>query len=113
MPGKGSTCTCLGVAAAKVPVKRYNLLVPAIYPTIEPSYDKPFNMHTEKALKKLMEYLERNEHRIPKVGGSLLGCVLCQFAVGSTPLCALSRAQPPLFALKSYTGISPPGQKIV
>lgn len=61
-------CNCFGVAAAaKVPVKRYNLLVPAIYPTIEPSYEKPFNLHTEKALKKLVEYLEKNEHRVPKV----------------------------------------------
>ena len=62
-------CSCLGpTAAAKVPVKRYNLLVPAIFPVTEPNWTKPLGIATEKNIKRLSEYLERNEHRIPKVG---------------------------------------------
>lgn len=61
-------CNCFGVAtAAKVPVKRYNLLVPAIFPVTEPNPAKPLGIGTEKNIKRLSDYLERNEHRIPKV----------------------------------------------
>ena len=61
-------CNCLNVAtAAKVPVKRYNLLVPALFPVAEPSATKPLGIGVEKNIKKVGEYLERNEHRIPKV----------------------------------------------
>ena len=61
-------CNCFGVAtAAKVPVKRYKLLVPAIFPAIEPNPSRPIGIATEKNIKRLAEYLERNEHRIPKV----------------------------------------------
>ena len=66
-------CNCFGVAtAAKVPVKRYNLLVPAIFPVTEPSVTKPLGIATGKNIKKLSEYLERNEHRIPKVNCLLI-----------------------------------------
>ncbi|KAL4536689.1 hypothetical protein Ndes2437B_g06092 [Nannochloris sp. 'desiccata'] len=65
-------CSCLGpTAAAKVPVKRYNLLVPAIFPVTEPNWTKPLGISTEKNIKRLSEYLERNEHRIPKVSRRL------------------------------------------
>jgi hypothetical protein len=61
-------CNCLGMAsAAKVPVKRYNLLVPDIFPVVEPSFQKPLSPSIERKIKKLGEYLERNEHRAPKV----------------------------------------------
>lgn len=61
-------CNCFGVAtAAKVPVKRYNLLVPAIFPVTEPKPDKPLSVGIEKNIGRLSDYLERNEHRIPKV----------------------------------------------
>lgn len=61
-------CNCMGVAtAAKVPVKRYNLLVPDIYPVVEPDVHKPLSSSVERKIKKLSEYLERNEHRAPKV----------------------------------------------
>lgn len=63
------SCNCLGVAtAARVPVKRYNLLVPDIYPVVEPPFDRPLGVPIERKFKKLGEYLERNEHRAPKVG---------------------------------------------
>lgn len=61
-------CNCFGVAtAAKVPVKRYNLLVPDIFPVVEPDFRKPLSSSIERKIKKLSEYLERNEHRAPKV----------------------------------------------
>ncbi len=63
-------CNCFGVAtAAKVPVKRYNLLVPAVFPVSEPSPTKKLPVGVEKNIKRLSDYLERNEHRIPKVCG--------------------------------------------
>jgi len=62
------SCNCFGVAtAARVPVKRYNLLVPAIFPVTEPNAHKPVSIGVEKNIKRLSDYLERNEHRIPKV----------------------------------------------
>ena len=62
------SCNCFGVAtAARVPVKRYNLLVPAIFPVTEPNVHKPVSIGVEKNIKRLSDYLERNEHRIPKV----------------------------------------------
>lgn len=97
-------CNCFGVAAAaKVPVKRYNFLVPAIYPTIEPSYEKPFTLNTEKALKKLVEYLERNEHRVPKVR-----LFFCRILAGLT-YCRCYRHSPNdniLISICYITGIS-------
>jgi len=65
-------CNCFGVAtAAKVPVKRYNLLVPAIFPVTEPNPDRPLSVGVEKNLSRLSEYLGRNEHRIPKASRRL------------------------------------------
>eukprot|EP00887_Chlorella_sp_A99_P006324 scaffold3.g6324.t1 len=65
-------CNCFGVAtAAKVPVKRYNLLVPDIYPVVEPPFDRPLGIAIERKVKKLAEYVERNEHRAPKVSRRL------------------------------------------
>lgn len=70
------TWSCFGAAtAARVPVKRYNLLVPDIFPIVEPDFNKPLSPAVERKVKKLGEYLERNEHRGPKVrrgaGGGL------------------------------------------
>ncbi len=65
-------CNCFGVAtAAKVPVKRYNLLVPAIFPVTEPNPDRPLSVGVEKNISRLSEYLGRNEHRIPKASRRL------------------------------------------
>lgn len=61
-------CNCFGVAAtARVPVKRYNLLVPDVFPVVEPSFGKPLGITVERKIKKLAEYLDKNEHRVPKV----------------------------------------------
>ena len=63
-------CNCFGVAsAARVPVKRYNLLVPDVFPVTEPAFDRPLGIGIERKSKKLSEYLDKNEHRAPKVGG--------------------------------------------
>ena len=70
-------CNCFGVAsAARVPVKRYNLLVPDVFPVTEPPFDRPLGMSIERKIKKLGEYLDKNEHRAPKVGRLLLWWVL-------------------------------------
>lgn len=71
------TCNCFGVAtAARVPVKRYNLLVPDVFPVVEPSFEKPLGITIERKIKKLADYLEKNEHRAPKVGAGHAGCSL-------------------------------------
>jgi hypothetical protein len=65
------SCNCFGVAtAARVPVKRYNLLVPDVFPVVEPPFDKPLGISIERKMKKLGEYLEKNEFRAPKVRGA-------------------------------------------
>lgn len=60
-------CNCFGIAAAsKVPVKRYNLLVPDIFPRHAPPLTMGVDLSMERKYKKLYEYLEKNPHRIPK-----------------------------------------------
>lgn len=62
-------CNCFGIAASsKKPVKRYNLLVPEIFPKKPPPYREKLDVSTERKLKKLFEYLEKNLHRGPKAG---------------------------------------------
>lgn len=88
-------CNCFGVAtAAKVPVKRYNLLVPAIFPVTEPKPDKPLSVGIEKNIGRLSDYLERNEHRIPKVC-----CCCCSTASW------LSLAQPSSYRSLMYVSM--------
>lgn len=66
-------CNCLGVAtAARVPVKRYNFLVPSVYRAEKDvSLGKPTGPGVDRGIKKLCEYLARNPHRVPKVGAWL------------------------------------------
>ena len=60
-------CNWFGIAAAaKVPVKRYNVLFEGIYPVVEPSLHSPVSIGTDRKIAKLAEYLERNEGRAPK-----------------------------------------------
>lgn len=74
LPAMALTCNCFGMAsAARVPVKRYNLLVPDVFPVVEPTFGKPLGITVERKIKKLAEYLEKNEHRAPKVGGRCAG----------------------------------------
>ena len=66
-------CNYFGIAAAsKVPVKRYNLLVPDIFPRNAPPLTMAVDLSMERKYKKLYEYLEKNPHRIPKASGYIL-----------------------------------------
>lgn len=61
-------CGCFGVAASsKIPVKRYNLLVPDIFPKKSPPLAATVDASTERKYKKLFEYVQNNLHRGPKV----------------------------------------------
>lgn len=65
-------CNCFGIAASsKRPIKRYNLLVPDIFPRSEPSFTDKVDSSTERKIKKLGDYLEKNPHRGPKVSRRL------------------------------------------
>jgi hypothetical protein len=62
------SCNCFGIAASsKVPVKRYNLLVPDIFPRQAPAFDEGLDASITRKIKKLVEYVELNPHRAPKV----------------------------------------------
>ncbi|KAL4418649.1 hypothetical protein ABPG77_011399 [Micractinium sp. CCAP 211/92] len=77
-------CNCFGVAAtARVPVKRYNLLVPDVFPVVEPSFDKPLGITVERKIKKLAEYLDKNEHRVPKVSRRLQRRLYAELRAGN------------------------------
>ncbi len=61
-------CNCFGIAASsKFPVKRYNLLVPDIFPRKPPAFADRIDPATERKYKKLYEYVEKNPHRGEKV----------------------------------------------
>jgi hypothetical protein len=67
--GRTDGCTCFGVkTSSEVPVKRYNLLVPDIFPPIEPEYKKQLPNGVQRKIKKLGEYLEKYPERSEKVG---------------------------------------------
>ena len=51
-------------------MKRYNLLVPQIFPQQCPPLQQKLDASTERKLKKLYEYLEKNPGRGPKVSGT-------------------------------------------
>ena len=59
---------CLGFkSASEAPVKRYNLLVPAVFPLDQPDYQKDLPNGVQKKMKKLGEYLEKYPERSEKV----------------------------------------------
>ena len=61
-------CNCFGIAASsRRPVKRYNALVPDIFPRTAPAFSNSIDPAVERKFKKLCEYLEKNPHREPKV----------------------------------------------
>lgn len=65
-------CNCFGIAASsKFPVKRYNLLVPEIFPRKPPAFAELIDAATERKYKKLNEYVVKNPHRGEKVTHSL------------------------------------------
>ena len=60
-------CNCVGMAAAsRRPVKRYNLLVPDIWPKKQPAFEESVDATTERKFKKLVNYLEKTPERAPK-----------------------------------------------
>jgi len=61
-------CNCFGIAASsRRPVKRYNLLVPDVFPKRPPPFVEELDASTHRKLKKLFEYLAKNLNRGPKV----------------------------------------------
>lgn len=48
-------------------MKRYNLLVPDIFPKKQPEVSERVDASTERKYKKLYEYIDKNPHRGPKV----------------------------------------------
>ncbi len=51
-------CNCFGIAASsRRPVKRYNLLVPNVFPKQPPPFAEELDATTHRTLKKLFEYL--------------------------------------------------------
>ena len=65
------SCNCFGLAAAsRVPVKRYNTLVPDIFPVAPPRFGAPLDAASVRKCRKLAEYLACNPHRVPKAGGT-------------------------------------------
>ena len=71
-------CNCFGIASSsRFPVKRYNLLVPDIFPKKQPEVSERVDASTERKYKKLYEYIAKNPHRGPKVPYVLPLLLLC------------------------------------
>ena len=62
-----SCCGLLPTASSRRPVKRYNLLVPDIFPRTEPPFEDKVDSSIDRKIKKLADYLDKNPHRGPKV----------------------------------------------
>lgn len=68
------SCNCCGIAASsKVPVKRYNVLVPDIFPRQPPDFNAPLDSSIVRKIKKLVEYVDLNPHRTQKVRSMVNG----------------------------------------
>lgn len=69
-----SLCNCFGLSpmpASRYPVKRYNILVPGIFPLKPPSIDEDLPYATGKKLEKLHEYIKHNPKNTSKVSRRL------------------------------------------
>lgn len=68
-----TSCGCFSslAAASVVPVKRYNLLVPAVFTHDETSLEQPMDPAVAKQIEKLLEYVAKNPHRGAKVSRRL------------------------------------------
>ncbi|GMH37323.1 hypothetical protein BSKO_05196 [Bryopsis sp. KO-2023] len=68
-------CMCFGrmlpKPASKFPVKRYNILVPDIFPIKPPQVDEDLPSFTIKKIEKLEEYVTKNPQRASKVSRRL------------------------------------------
>lgn len=66
--------SCFGLlptASSRRPIKRYNLLVPDIFPRTEPPFQDKVDSSIDRKIKKLADYLDKNPHRGPKVSRRL------------------------------------------
>ncbi len=64
-------CNCFGIAASSArPIKRYNLLVPDVFPKQQPPADAPVDAATARKIKRLLEYVDKNPQRGPKACSS-------------------------------------------
>ncbi len=105
------SCNCFGVAAAsKVPVKRYNLLVPDIFPRAAPPFTPGADPAAERKCKKLLEYLEKNPHRIPKVRPACPAAAMLAGSNGRRRRACASSARPGACALAQRTAGGGPSQ---
>jgi hypothetical protein len=67
-------CNCFGIAASsRKPVKRYNLLMPALFGSKPPPASGDLDASVLRRIKKVVEYCEKNPHRLPKVWRTFLG----------------------------------------
>lgn len=57
--------------ASKKPVKRYNALVPDVFAASPPPWDAPLDAATRRKIDKLVDYVELNVQRAPKVSRRL------------------------------------------
>eukprot|EP01025_Chloroclados_australasicus_P023312 TRINITY_DN2367_c1_g1_i3.p1 TRINITY_DN2367_c1_g1~~TRINITY_DN2367_c1_g1_i3.p1 ORF type:complete len:847 (-),score=75.95 TRINITY_DN2367_c1_g1_i3:478-2946(-) len=73
-------CGCSPASVA--PVKRYNILVPDVFPRTEPDVNYPISEGTKKKIKKLYEYVEHTPERIPKVSRRLMRKVVSELQHG-------------------------------
>ena len=66
-----SSVSCFGAVfpkpASKFPVKRYNFLVPDIFPIKPVHVDEDLPNSVKKKIEKLQEYVSKNSERAPKV----------------------------------------------
>ena len=61
-------CNCFGIAASsRKPVKRYNFLMPALFGSESPPATGELDASATRRIKKVVEYCEKNPHRVPKV----------------------------------------------
>eukprot|EP00210_Caulerpa_lentillifera_P007273 g6955.t1 len=69
-----AVCNCFGLSpmpASKFPVKRYNYLVPGIFPLTPPAIDEDLPAWIGKKLEKLHEYIQLNPKNTAKVSRRL------------------------------------------
>ena len=77
-------CNCFGIAASsRKPVKRYNLLMPALFGKEAPPATGELDASANRRIKKVVEYCEKNPHRVPKVQWRHTSLLCCPPAKGA------------------------------
>lgn len=66
-----NACNCFRVMfpnpASRYPIKKYNYLVPGIFPITPPNIDEDLDSSVTNKIKKLQEYVSKNPQRVAKV----------------------------------------------